>query len=105
MAEETNDYPIADGHGPLQDGRYNLGTFIGKLSDLTFAHDFALAVRHANEGNADAIVCVESWFQPADEELAKYGIHPARIPYLGRCTDKTFLLYTVLKEKAPEVFV
>ena len=69
-----------------------------------FAKEFAQAVRDANANDQDAINCVESWLDPSEDELIKYGICASRRGGLSRCTDKTLMLYTKLLEKAPEVF-
>lgn len=70
----------------------------------SFATEFAQAVKDANENNQDAINCVESWLDPSEDELIKYGIDASRRGPLSRCTDKTLMLYAKLLEKAPEVF-
>ena len=69
-----------------------------------FARGFAEAVRDANQNDQYAIDCVESWLEPSENELTKYGISASRRGGLSRCTDKSLMLYTKLLEKAPEVF-
>ena len=69
-----------------------------------FAKQFAQAVRDANENNQEAINCVESWLDPTDDELIKYGVCASRRAGLRHCTDNSLMLYAKLLEKAPEVF-
>lgn len=99
--------PPPDGQGSLADGRYALDELLDKIENGTgpFVKDFAEGVKNANKGEPAAIAWIESWFEPAEIELANFGIHRSRRDSLSRCTDKNLFLYRTLAKKAPEVFL
>jgi hypothetical protein len=72
--------------------------------DHNFAMDFATEVKNAMGGDPNAPKLVEAYFQPADQELASFGIPPQSNAAIRACTDVGRLIVVKCKEKAPEVF-
>jgi hypothetical protein len=55
-------------------------------------------------GDGKAIECVESYYEPTDEELENLGLHESQWGSMRRCTDSGLLVIVVAKQTAPKVF-
>lgn len=69
-----------------------------------FGEAFAQTLKDALQGNRDARLCIEAWYQPAESELLSLGINQSNVGSKSRCTDSGHLLVGKLKELYPKLF-
>ena len=92
---------------PLSEGgtKFTLWGLVKELEQKPdFAKFFATQLRLANMGDRKAIECVESYYEPTDEELGNLGIHESQWGSMRRCTDSGLLVIVIAKQTAPQVF-
>lgn len=92
---------------PLREGgtKFTLWGLVKELEEKPdFAEFFATQLRLANMGDGKAIECVESYYEPTDEELANLGLHESQWGSMRRCTDSGLLVIVIARQTAPAVF-
>ena len=91
---------------PNPNGKYDLTQLLAKLeaNQNDFAEFFATKLKLANLGDQNAIACVDSYFEPTDQELQDLGIPASQWGPMRKCTDSGLLVVAKAKEKAPQVF-
>lgn len=61
-------------------------------TDPDFAAFFSNLLCRSNNGDPDAVECIEKFYRPTDAELAALCIPPAEFPQLQKCTEQNLLL-------------
>jgi hypothetical protein len=61
-------------------------------TDPDFAGFFSNLLCLSNNGDPNAVECIEKFYQPTDGELAALCIPPAEFPQLQKCTEQNLLL-------------
>lgn len=81
---------------------FNLKTVRDMLEDKQsgFAEFFFPVLKEAMNSNLDAIVCVNSYLAPTNDELMELGIPAAQIESYKRCTDSGLLLAVLAQQNA-----
>jgi hypothetical protein len=73
--------------------KYTVTTLNQKLkSDTAFAAFFSANLKLALAGDAQAIACVDSYYQPTDSELQSLGIPSSQWSVMRKCTDSGSLV-------------
>ncbi len=73
-------------------------------TDSDFATFLATKVQAANDGDQEAINCVDSYLAPTARELQNLGIPKSQVGPMCKCTDSGNLVLAKCKEKAPGAF-
>ena len=73
-------------------------------TDSDFATFLATKVQAANDGDQEAINCVDSYLAPTARELQNLGIPKSQVGPMRKCTDSGNLVLAKCKEKAPDAF-
>ena len=92
---------------PLSEGgkKFTLWPLVRELeTNPAFAEFFARELKKANEGDKEAITCVESYYEPTDEELGNLGIHQSQWGSMRRCTGSGLLVVVTARQTAPQIF-
>ncbi len=69
-----------------------------------FGEAFVRTLMAALQGDRDARICIEAWYQPAESELLSLGLNQSNVGSKSRCTDSGHLLVGKLKELYPGLF-
>lgn len=91
---------------PNEGRKLTLWELVKKLEENEegFAEFFATQLKLANMGDGKAIACVESYYEPTDDELANFGIHESQWGSMRRCTDSGLLVIVTARQTAPQIF-